>query len=86
MLKRIFVCWVMLFCLLAVSASAKEEGLVLYMKFDDLDGDEINDYSGMGNHGIAFGEYELVDGKMGKGLRMDGSTSNYVEVLDADTL
>ena len=66
--------------------AAEEAGLVLYYKFDDLDGDQVRDHSGMGNHGTAMGQYELVEGKFSNGVQMDGSQTNYVEVADADSL
>ncbi|MBD3183512.1 hypothetical protein GF312_14550 [Candidatus Poribacteria bacterium] len=72
----IFICY----------AGAEEEGLVLHFRFDGLDGDQLLDRSGMGNHGTAMGQYKIVDGKFGKGLQMDGSQANYVEVFDSDSL
>lgn len=72
--------------LLVKPVLAKEEGLVLYFKFDELDGDKLVDHSGMENHGTVFGEYEEVEGKINGGIQMDGSKSNYVEVADADSL
>jgi len=70
----------------AVSLKAEEEGLVLYFKFDKETKDQVTDHSGSENHGAIFGEFEVVEGKIGNGFLMEGSKENYVEVADADSL
>ena len=72
--------------ILAMSAFAQHQGLVLYLKFDELDGDQIKDHSGLGNHGTAVGNFDLVEGKMGNGIKLDGNRGTYVDVADADSL
>ncbi|MBD3183464.1 hypothetical protein GF312_14290 [Candidatus Poribacteria bacterium] len=68
------------------SYAIEEEGLVLYFKFDELDGNILEDYSGNENFGTAKGIYELVEGKYDNGLMISGSPENYVEVADSDSL
>jgi hypothetical protein len=66
--------------------AAKEEGLVLYFKFDEVTKNQVMDTSGNANHGKVVGEFKVVEGKIGKGVLIEGSQSNYVEVADADSL
>lgn len=65
---------------------AKEEGLVLYFKFDEVTKDQVIDHSGNENHGKPMGEFDIVEGRIGKGIVIEGDNSNYVEVADADSL
>ncbi len=66
--------------------TAKEEGLVLYFKFDEVTKDQVTDHSGNENHGKPMGDFEIVEGKIGKGVMIDGDIPNNVEVADADSL
>ena len=65
---------------------AKEEGLVLYFKFDKVTQNQIIDHSGNENNGEVAGKFDLVEGKIGKGVMINGGQSDYVEVADADSL
>lgn len=68
------------------TVTAKEEGLVLYFKFDKVTQNQMVDHSGNENHGEVAGNFDLVEGKIGKGVMIDGGQSDYVEVADADSL
>ena len=71
--------------MLVSQAQAVElKGLVLYLPFDEGNGDVAYDLSGNGNNGKLVKNPKWVDGKIGKALEFDGS--NYVEVPDSDTL
>ena len=69
-----------------VSLTAEEEGLVLYFKFDKVTQEQVMDHSGHENHGKIAGKADLVEGKIGKGVMIDGNQSNYVQVADVDSL
>lgn len=58
--------------------AAQEEGLVLYLGFDEGVGDTAKDSSGHGNNGEINGP-KWVEGADGKALEFDG-TDDYVEV------
>jgi hypothetical protein len=62
-----------------------QDGLVLYLSFDDVDGDKVRDGSGYQNDGTMLGGAEIVDGRMGKAIKIDGSTG-HVEVSNSDSL
>ena len=66
--------------------TAKEEGLVLYFKFDEITQGQVIDHSGNENHGEVVGEADVVDGKFKKGVVIEGNKSNNVKVADADSL
>jgi hypothetical protein len=70
------------FCISVVHA---QDGLVLYLSFDNVDGDKVKDESGNGNDGTMLGGAEIVDGKVGEAIKIDGATGR-VEVLDSDSL
>ena len=79
--------WVpILISLFAAIVTAEEEGLVLHFKFDEVTQNEVVDHSGNENHGNAKGAFDVVDGKIGKGVVMEGNNSNNVEVMDSDSL
>lgn len=62
------------------------DGLVMYLDFDELDGDTFKDLSGKGNDGVVEGNLEYVDGKFGKkAIKTDG-TRNFVRVKHNDSL
>jgi hypothetical protein len=81
----------MLFCILfvtimiskvfATSNTAKEEGLISYWNFDELEeGDtEFLDLSGNGRHGILHNNTHPIEGKFGKALKFDG-LADYAEI------
>ena len=79
-------CWlvgvVVLFVvgILVSSSYAKEEGLLLYLSFDEGSGKIAKDSSGNGNDGnLNGGELKWVDGKFGKALQFNGKDT-FVEV------
>ena len=79
-----FISMVILFIVVfTVITHADDESLVLYLKLDEGDGDEVNDLSMYGNNGVIRGA-QWVDGKFGSGLEFDGTVD--VEVPDAEIL
>jgi hypothetical protein len=60
--------------------------MALYLRFDEGEGMELEDLSGNENHGTINGDVQWVDGKSGKGLEFGGDTTQFVEVLDSETL
>jgi len=61
-----------------------DEHIVLWLQFDEGEGDTAVDSSNYGNDGALAGP-EWVEGKYGFGLLFDG-TNDYVEVASNDTL
>jgi hypothetical protein len=66
-------------------AQDPDPSLVLSLTFDDGDGDEAEDISQYGNHGVLNGGPEWVDGKFEGALLFDG-VGGFVEVPHADIL
>ncbi len=63
------------------------DGLVLYLPFDEGNGEVAADASGTGNDGKLEGNVEWVDGKYGKAVHVsDDAGDNMVVVADHDTL
>jgi hypothetical protein len=62
-----------------------QEGLILYLSFDNVSGDQVKDDSGNQNHGTMLGEADIVDGVVGKCIQIDGITGR-VEVPDSDIM
>jgi len=62
-----------------VQAVQEEEGLVLYLAFDEGEGDTAEDLSGHENNGSIIGGAEWVKGKDKNALEFDGK-DDYVEV------
>lgn len=72
----------------ADAADASDPSLILYFSFDELEGDmftKVPDLSQYGNDGTLVGEPELVEGKYGMALQLDGQM-DWVEVPHADSL
>jgi hypothetical protein len=83
---RIASCILMItLVVLCVSVVYAQEGLVLYFSFDNVEGDNVKDESGNQNNGTMLGNAEIVDGKVGKAIKIDGATGR-VEVPDSDIL
>jgi hypothetical protein len=83
---RIVFCIVIIsLAILYVSSVPAQEGLILYLSFDDVSGDEVRDGSGYQNDGTMLGAAEIVDGKVGKAIKIDGSTGR-VEIPNSDSL
>jgi hypothetical protein len=70
---------------LCVGVAYAQEGLVLHFSFDNVEGDRVKDESGNQNDGTMLGGAEIVDGKVGKAVKIDGATGR-VEVADSDSL
>jgi len=81
-----FICLLIVLSVFVSTVPAKEEGLVLYFKFDKVTQEQVIDHSGHENHGKVAGKADLVEGKIGKGVMIDGNQSNYVQVADVDSL
>lgn len=60
-----------------IEDSEEDTDLVLWYTFDELEGNEIEDSSGYGNHGELYGDANWIDGKFAGGLQFDGS-DNYI--------
>ena len=56
-----------------------QEGLVAYFQFEEGNGDELDDSSGLGNNATISGDVEWVEGKYDKGMQFDGESS-YVDI------
>lgn len=53
--------------------AVQDHALIVYFDFEDMDGNAVKDKSAKGNDGtIVGGDTEEIDGKRGKGLRLDG--------------
>lgn len=84
-ISLILVPCLMVFCVLSAKA-VDDKDLVLYLKFDEGKGAEVKDLSGNDNHGTINGDIQWIDGKSGKGLEFGGDTTQFVEVLDSESL
>ena len=69
----------------AYATDLSDESLILYFSFDELDGDTVTDHSQYGNDGTLAGAPELVSGKFGDALKLNGE-SDWVEVPHAEIL
>jgi hypothetical protein len=75
-----------LIVLIPVSAAAQiDDSLILYLSFDEGDGEEVFDTSNYGNNGMLKSEPEWVDGRFGKAVWFDG-VDDYIEVPDSESL
>lgn len=63
----------------------RDPSQILYLSFDELDGNQAMDHSLHQNHGMLVGNPQLVDGKFGKALEFDGET-DAVEVPHHNSL
>ena len=84
---RVIVCIlaVSLVVSLCVTVVNAQEGLILYFSFEDEIREEIEDQSGNQNNGKIVGGANLVDGKIGKAIELDGADDS-IEVPDSDSL
>ena len=62
-----------------------DTSLILYLSFDELNGNQVIDHSQYQNHGTLIGNPQVVDGKFGKALKLNGE-SDWVEVPHHDSL
>ena len=66
---------------------ANDESLILYLPFNEGEGDTAFDTSMFGNHGRLEGPPQWVDGKFGKALEFDGDDDVVIiETKDSDEL
>ena len=70
---------------IAYATDISDESLILYFSFNELDGDTVIDHSPYGNDGTIAGTPELVPGKFGNALKLNGQ-SDWVEVPHAEIL
>lgn len=70
---------VLLLMALNIGFGMAEEGPVVYLKFDEGQGNVVRDKSGSGNDADISGKVEWVDGVEGLGLKFDGENS-YAQV------
>ena len=85
---QVFICGltlVSIIVLLATSAFALDDNLVLYFKFDEIAKDKVIDQSGVGNDGTIVGNVKEADGKIDGGF-IFGGQNDYVEVPDSESL
>ena len=67
------------------SIMAQEEGLILYLPFDEGEGETVEDLSPTELHGTVKGNAEWVEGIEGGAISFDGATA-YVELPASDVL
>ena len=83
------VCFILMIAALVApivyATDLSDESLILYFSFDELDGDTVIDHSQYANDGTIAGTPELVPGKFGNALKLNGQ-SDWVEVPHADIL
>ena len=70
----------------AALAQDQDAALVLYLPFDEGNGDEVEDLSMYGNDGTLQNGPEWVAGKYETALEFSGNGMNWVQVPDDDTL
>jgi len=73
----VFTCLIGLSLIYPADADLKD-GLVVYYKFNVETGTDVQDSSGLGNHGTVTGKASWKDGKFGKAFYFDGVT--YVDM------
>ena len=72
-------------CFSSVGRAVEDETLVLFMSFDKVSGDMVEDESGNGNSGILEGDAEITgDGKFGSALSV--GVEGHVIVKDSPSL
>ena len=68
-----------------VREDTPDASLILYLSFDELNGNQAIDHSRYGNHGTLVGNPRLVQGKFGNALEFNGQ-SDWVEVPHDESL
>ena len=63
----------------------RDETLVLYFTFNEMEGNKVKDLSQYGNHGEIKGKPKVVEGKEGQALEFT-NPNDYVEVPHSDSL
>ncbi|MBM3235834.1 LamG domain-containing protein [Candidatus Poribacteria bacterium] len=85
LLPLLFLCSVLAVIFPSVGKGVADKSLVLCFSFEEAEGKETKDLSGNDNTGAVNGAKWTEDGKRGKALYFDG-TSSYVEVSDSKSL
>ena len=73
-------------CGILADASASEEGLVGWWRFDEAEGTKVLDASGNGHHGAITGSVERVAGRVGRAVRFKGEKGTGVVIPNAPAL
>ena len=68
--------------------AAEDKNMVLYMSFNEGDGNEVKDGSMYGNHGeiVDDANTEWADGKYGSGIEITAKTADPVVIPNSDSL
>ena len=84
-MKPLMVSLFMISLMVAFSFAAKAgvEGLVLYYAFEEGSGKTVKDLSGNGNDGTFMTDIEWVEGKIGKGVKLD---SDWIDAGNNESL
>jgi len=85
-MKSLILCVMMAVLLVFVSSAkpAENEGLVLYLSFEEGEGDVAKDTSGKGNNGTINGAEWVINGRVGSALSF--GSGDYVEVPHDESL
>ena len=78
------ICFITLFA--ASTVAAVEDDIVLYLPFDEGNGNKVVDQSGKGNDGTFKNKPAWVKGKNDKALEFDATRPDFVEVPNSPSL
>ena len=85
-MKTLMLSLLMVSLIVTFSFAAKAAGtedLVLYYAFDEGSGETVEDLSGNGNNGTFMTDIEWVEGKIGKGVKLD---SDWIDAGNDESL
>lgn len=68
----------------ALSEIDHQRNLVLWLTFDDINGDRVPDHSGQDNHGAIKGRIKQVEGRRGRAIHT--GYDGYIELPDNESL
>ena len=68
-----------------VAETVSDPSLILWLSFDELNGNRVIDHSQHGNHGTVVGNRQLVAGRFGNALTFNG-VSDWVEIPHHNSL
>ena len=68
-----------------VAETVSDPSLILWLSFDELNGNRVMDHSQHGNHGTVAGNRQLVAGRFGNALTFNG-VSDWVEIPHHNSL
>ncbi len=70
----------------AVLVEIRPRSLIVYLPFEETEGDEAEDESGFGNDGELRGDFEFdtvsVEGQYGRGMKLSGDDDQYLSLGD----